>query len=82
MRFSGSWWFIAIALVVVLSNALPYGIAIQNTAPDFVYSGQLFLPSDIPTYYSKMQSGYEGSFFHTNRFTTETPNPAVPLHLF
>ncbi|MBI4273027.1 hypothetical protein HY621_04215 [Candidatus Uhrbacteria bacterium] len=82
MRFPALWWFIAVAFLMILSNALPYGIAIQNTPPDSLYSGQFFLPSDIPTYYSKMQSGYEGSFFHTNRFTTEIPNPPAPIHLF
>ncbi len=82
MRFPVFCWFVAVALLVIAFNVIPYGIAIKNTPLGSVYSGQLFLPSDIPTYYSKMQSGYEGNFFYTNLFTTETPNPAVPLHLF
>lgn len=76
--------FVTISCSAIFFNILPYGIAFTHTPDDFLYSGKLFLSADtdIPTYYAKMQTGFEGNILYTNLFTTEKPNPPVPLHLF
>lgn len=74
--------FLPIVALVLFLGLAPHITAIQQSPPRTIYSGGLFVLSDVPTYYAKMRAGYDGNILYQNKFTTERPNPPVPIHLF
>jgi len=75
-------FYIGCSFVILALNIFPYIFAFLFAPEGRIFSGQLFIYYDVPTYYEKMRAGFEGLFTYHNFFTTETPNPDIPVYLF
>lgn len=75
-------FYIGCSFVILVLNIIPYAAASFITPEGRIFSGQLYIYYDVPTYYAKMLAGFEGLFLYHNFYTTETPNPDIPIYLF
>ncbi|GEM_PF-3132605 len=75
-------FYIGCSFVILALNIFPYIFAFLFAPEGRIFSGQLFIYYDAPTYYAKMRAGFDGLVTYHNFFTTETPNPDIPVYLF
>ncbi len=78
-RAERRWLAAAVVLALIAFNA-PHVVGLLRTSPESPYTGALFFPADVFSYYAKMRLGAGGEWLFRDRYAVE-PHARLPIYL-
>ncbi|GAB4476471.1 MAG: hypothetical protein Kow00124_18600 [Anaerolineae bacterium] len=78
-RAERRWLAAAVALALIAFNA-PHVVGLLRASPESPYTGALFFPADVFSYYAKMRLGAGGEWLFRDRYAVE-PHARLPIYL-